>query len=179
MMYIVFITMFDVYCYGIIYQQKIKQENYKSTFWQWLFWESTTSGKESDTAPVSVIRYRVIQKTIEVTGIIVILYYCGLWAALGLLVSHYLLTYDLLFYIVMAQTYLFADFEKNVNTYWLQNWYQSGYFIFKPFNSMYFWISGLSGLVIAAGACYISLRKRSITNIGSYFNGTTKMQKMF
>ena len=127
-------------------------------FWEWLFLEKKQEGSGSE--PVSVTRYRVIQKTIEISGFIVILYYCGLWVALGLLISHYMLTYDLLFYIAMGQTYLFAGFEKNVNTYWLQNRYQIGYFIFKPFNSVYFWISGFAGILLAAGSCYVTGKKK-------------------
>lgn len=144
--YIFLITLFDVYSYGIIYQQKIKQENYSSTVWSWIFQES---GKESGTGHIQVTRYRIIQKSLEFIGLIIIFYYCGIWSALGILVSHYLMSYDLLFYLFLGQTNLFTEFQRYNSTFWLQNWYQSGYFILNPFNPVIFYISGFTGIMIA------------------------------
>jgi len=144
--YIILITFFDVYSYGIIYQEKIKQENYSSPVWSWVFKES---GKETGNEHIQVTRYRIIQTSLETLGIIIIFYYCGLWSAIGLLVSHYLLSYDLLFYIILNKTYLFAEFQRYNSTYWLQNWYQAGHFILDPFNPVVFYILGFSGIIIA------------------------------
>jgi hypothetical protein len=113
---------------------------------------------------VTVPRYRVIQKTLEISGILVILFICGLWPAAGLVVSHYLLTYDLLFYIVLNDTGGFRNFEQSTNPYWLQNWYQSGYFILKPFNSLYFYISGFAGLAAAFAFCFVRGKKLRLLN---------------
>ena len=147
--YIIVITLFDVYCYGIVYQEKIKKENYSHPVWSWVFMES---GQESGTEHIAVTRYRVIQKSLEIGGIIVVLYFCGLWAAIGLVISHYLMTYDMLFYIVLGQT----DFLRSLkDAWWLTNWYQTGYFILKPFNSVYFYVSGITGLLTAVMSCFI------------------------
>lgn len=155
--YIILITLFDAYGYGIVYQQKIKEENYTNQFWSWVFHET---GRESATEHIQVPRYRIIQKSIEAVGIIIVLYFCGVWTAIGLLLSHYLMTYDLLFYLVLNKTYLFGEFQKYNSTYWLQNWYQSGYFILQPFNSVYFHISGIMGIVIPVAFCFIKLPKK-------------------
>lgn len=155
--YIILITLFDAYSYGIVYQHKIKEENYSNQFWSWVFHET---GKETTTEHLHVPRYRIIQESIEAAGIIVVLYFCGLWTAIGLLLSHYLMTYDLLFYLILNKTYLFSEFQKYNLTYWLQNWYQSGYFILQPFNPIYFHISGIMGIVIATAFCFIKLPKK-------------------
>lgn len=158
--YIVFITLFDVYCYGYIYQQKIQAENYKSTFWQWVFSES---GSESGGEHIAVARYRAIQKSIEVAGLIIILYYCGLWAAIGILISHYLMAYDLLFYIILGQTGFFSVIEKGLDPWWLKYYYQAGYLIFNPFKTIYFYISGFAGIIIAGIMCYIPRQSKAIS----------------
>jgi len=156
--YIVFITLFDVYCYGIIYREKIQNENYNNTLWLWVFEES---GSNSAGENPDVPRYRIIQKAVEISGIAIIFYFCGLWVAIGLLISHYLLSYDMLYYIILNQTHLFKTFEQGINTYWLTRPYQIGNFIFKPFNSLYFYISGFMGLAIATGFCFLPLKKRA------------------
>jgi hypothetical protein len=147
--YIIIITLFDCYSYGIIYQQKIKQEGYSNSVWSWVFQESTENGI------ISVPRYRVIQKTIEIAGLVLIFYYCGVWCTIGLLIAHYLLSFDLLFYIFLNQTHLFADFEKYNLTYWLRYPYQAGYYLLQPFNAVRFYIMGLTGIIIALIFCYI------------------------
>jgi hypothetical protein len=161
--YIILITLFDVYSYGIVYQQKIKQENYSNTFWSWVFNETV---KESGNEHIQVTTYRIIQQTIQFGGIIIIFYYCGVWTAIGLLISHYLMSYDLLFYLLLGQTHLFAEFQKYNSAYWLQNWYQAGYFILQPFNPCWFYISGITGIIIAFAFCFIHpvKYKRSYTN---------------
>ena len=146
LIYIIFITLIDVYSYGIIYQQKIKKENYSHPVWSWVFKESAN---ESNGEHIVVTHYRVIQKSLEIIGALIIFYYCGFWSFLGILISHYLLSYDLLFYIVLNQTYLFNEFQFQYPPYWLQNWYQIGYFVLKPFNPLTFWICGFGGIVIA------------------------------
>ena len=158
-LYIVSISLFDTYCYGIIYQQKIQKENYKNPFWSWVFWES---GHETGGEHVIVIRYRVIQKSLEITGIIIIFYFCGIWPAIGLVLSHYHLTYDLFFYIILNQTNSFENLEKALNPYWLQNWYQIGYFILKPFNTLNFYVSGIGGLLIPLIFCFLPFERKNI-----------------
>jgi hypothetical protein len=148
--YIILITLFDSYSYGIIYQQKIKQENYTNPVWSWVFKES---GQEANGEHVTVPYYRIIEKSIEIIGALIIFYYCGFWCFLGILISHYLLTYDLLFYLILNQTYLFHEFQYQNSPYWLQNWYQVGYFVLQPFNPMMFYIVGFLGVVIAMGMC--------------------------
>jgi hypothetical protein len=148
--------MMDVYSYGIVYQQKIKQEGYSSAVWSWVFKET---GKEEGNEHIRVPRYRFIQKSIEILGIIVIFYFCGIWSALGLIISHYLLSYDLLFYLILNKTYLFAEFQKYNSTYWLQNWYQIGYFILDPFKPIIFYLSGFAGIALAVFCSLIKIKK--------------------
>jgi hypothetical protein len=152
----VLITLFDVYSYGIIYQQKILKENYHSPLWSWVF-----EGKQSISNPdeIEVPRYRIIQKSLEVAGILIILYLCGMLPAAGLVLSHYLLAYDLLFYLVLDPAFIFDKLHNAVNPYWLQNWYQIGYFILKPYNGIYFFTSGVIGLLIVSFSCYLPLKK--------------------
>jgi hypothetical protein len=150
--YIIIITLFDSYSYGTIYQQKIKGEGYSNPALSWVFHESSENGI------VSVPRYRVIQKSIEIAGLIIIFYYCGLWCTVGLLIAHYLLSFDLLFYIFLNQTQLFGDFEKYNLTYWLQYSYQAGYYLLQPFNAVRFYIMGFFGIIIALGSCFIPNR---------------------
>ncbi|MCI0449242.1 MAG: hypothetical protein L0Y79_05555 [Chlorobi bacterium] len=158
--YIAIITFFDVYCYGIIYKQKIQSENYNppQAGWLWVFEES---GSNSAGENPDVPRYRIIQKAVEISGIAIIFYICGLWAAIGLLLSHYLLSYDLLYYIILNQTHLFKIFEKGINAYWLTRPYQIGYFILKPFNSLYFYTSGFIGLAAAIGFCFLPVERKN------------------
>jgi len=152
--YIILITLFDSYLYGIIYQQKIKEDGYSNPVWSWVFHETKEDGI------VLVPRYRVIQKVIEVGGLIIIFYYCGLWCAFGLLIAHYLLSFDLLFYLILNKTYLFTEFEKNNVTYWLRYPYQAGYFLLQQFNPIVFYIMGFTGLAAAVGSCFMGKKKR-------------------
>jgi hypothetical protein len=152
--YIVLTTVFDSYSYGVIYQQKIKQEGYTNAVWSWLFHESNNNGI------ISVPRYRIIQKIVEIGGLVLIFYYCGLWCTIGLLIAHYLLSFDLLFYIFLNKTYLFAEFEKNNVTYWLRYPYQAGYYLLQPFNAVRFYIIGFGGIIIALVFCFVPQRVR-------------------
>ena len=151
--YIILVTLFDSYSYGIIYQQKIKEEGYSNPVWSWVFHETKEDGI------ISVPRYRVIQKVIEIAGLIIIFYYCGLWCTIGLLIAHYLLSFDLLFYLILNKTYLFAEFERFNDTYWLRYPYQAGYFWLQKFNPVVFYIMGFTGIVASLGSCLIGKRK--------------------
>jgi hypothetical protein len=159
--YIILITLFDSYSYGIIYQQKIKQEGYSNHVWSWVFKES---GDEVEGGIVTVPRYRIIQKIVEITGLIIVSYFCGVWCTAGLLIAHYLLSFDLLFYIVLDQTDLFTFFEKNNLTYWLRYGYQAGYFLLNPFSAVRFYIMGLSGIAIALMTCFIPYKNAKNIN---------------
>jgi hypothetical protein len=154
--YIVIITLFDSFSYGVIYQQKIKREKYDHPVWSWVFKES---GGELEGGIVTVPRYRVIQKIIEISGLIIVFYFCGVWCTIGLLIAHYLLSFDLLFYIVLGHTDSFAFFEKYNLTYWLRYQYQAGYFLLNPFNAVRFYIMGFAGIGIALGSSFIKKEK--------------------
>ena len=154
--YIILITLFDSYSYGIIYQQKIKEEGYSNPVWSWVFHETKEDGI------ISVPRYRIIQKVIEVGGLVIIFYYCGLWCTIGLLIAHYLLSFDLFFYLILNKTYLFAEFERLNDTYWLRYPYQAGYFLLQRFNPVVFYIMGFTGIASAIGSCFIENKKRII-----------------
>ena len=170
--YIIIITLFDSYSYGIIYQQKIKQEGYTNPVWSWVFKESEPlpldKGEvEGVKEHIIVPHYRIIQKSIEIIGALLIFYFCGFRCFLGILFSHYLLTYDMLFYIVLNQTYLFHEFQYQYTPYWLQNWYQVGYFALKPFNPVIFYICGISGIMISILMCFIRFKKNGVNKMRS------------
>ncbi len=154
--YIILITLFDSCSYGVIYQQKIKSEGYNNPVWIWVFEET---GKEYEGGIVTVPRYRIIQKVIEIAGLIIVFCFCGVWCTAGLLIAHYLLSFDLLFYIVLGQTDSFIFFEKYNLTYWLRYQYQAGYFLLNPFNAARFYIMGFSGIAIAFLTCFIPRKK--------------------
>jgi hypothetical protein len=164
--YILFISLFDSYCYGIVYQQKIKKENYSNSVWTHVFRETGTGANAEDT---SVPTYRIIQKSVELLGLIIVFYLCGFWCTLGLLISHYLLTYDLLYYLILNQTYYFHNFQQLYSPYWLQNWYQVGYFVLQPFNSMMFYVCGISGIVIAVGLCFVNQGNNELPRSRNHF----------
>ncbi len=155
--YIILITLFDSYSYGIIYQQKIKRERYNNPVWTWVFKES---GGELEGGIVTVPRYRIIQKIIEISGLIIVFYFCGVWCTAGLLIAHYLLSFDLLFYILLGQTGSFDFFEKYNLTYWLRYQYQAGYFLLNPFNAVRFYIIGFTGIGIALVSCFIKGKRK-------------------
>jgi hypothetical protein len=117
------------------------------------------TGTEYEGGIISVPRYRIIQKIVEIGGLIVVFYFCGVWCTAGLLIAHYLLSFDLLFYIVLGQTGSFTFFEKYNFTYWLRYGYQAGYFLLNPFNAVRFYIMGLSGITIALMTCFIPGKK--------------------
>lgn len=150
--YILLIALFDSYCYGIVYQQKIKKENYSNPVWTKVFHETGTRANAENT---SVPTYRIIQKSVELLGLIIVFYFCGFWSTLGLVISHYLLTYDLLYYLILNQTYYFHNFQLLYSPYWLQNWYQAGYFVLQPFNPAIFYLCGFSGIALAIILCFL------------------------
>src|SRR4030095_299105 len=157
--YIIFITLFDVYSYGVVYQQKIQKENYKSAVWEWIFKESVipVKGGNHSTVHIEVPRYRFIQKTLEIGGIILILFFCGLPAAIGLAASHYLLTYDFLYYFFLNQLHTLTSLDNTFTPYWLMNWYQSGYLLLQPFNHINFIVSGALGILAALMGCIVQI----------------------
>jgi len=153
----VLITLLDSYSYGIIYQRKIKLEGYSNPVWNWVFEES---GGENEGGIVTVPRYRVIQKSIEFTGLLLVFYFCGGWCTIGLIIAHYFMSFDLLFYILLKQTYLFAEFEKHNSAYWLRYAYQAGYFILNPFKGLIFYVSGITGIIMSVLFCFLPARYR-------------------
>lgn len=158
LLYIIFITLFDCYFYGIVYQQKMAENNqYKNGFYGRLFEEQ----KSPETGIITVPNYRIIQKTIEIAGLLVILYFCGILPALGIVLAHYFMSFDLLFYLLLNQTGLFAEFERFNNAYWLQYWYQAGYFLLNPFNTIAFYASGLTGIALAISSCFVKVKNKS------------------
>lgn len=151
--YIILITLFDCYFYGIVYRQKMAEDIYcKNSFTGWLFEEK----KSDETGNIEVPNYRILQKIIEISGLLIIFYFCGIFPVIGIALSHYFMSYDLLFYLFLKQTDLFVEFEKFNNTYWLQNWFQSGYFLLNPFNTVSFYVSGFTGIMLAFIFCFIS-----------------------
>ena len=117
------------------------------------------SEQEGVNEHITVPHYRIIQKSLEILGILIIFYFCSVWSSLGLLFSHYLLTYDLFFYLFLNQTYLFREFQNQYSPYWLQNCYQAGYFLLQPFNPMLFYISGITGIMVAVVLSLIKIER--------------------
>ncbi|RPI13471.1 MAG: hypothetical protein EHM58_18420 [Ignavibacteriae bacterium] len=157
--YILLISLFDSYTYGIVYQQKMaNNQNYINKFTVWLFEEQ----KSSSSHILDVPNYRMLQKTLEIGGLIAVFYFCGFLPAIGILLSHYFMSYDLLFYIILKQTQIFSVYEMYNNTYWLQNWFQAGYYFLNPFDRVMFYTSGFAGIALAITLCFVKVRKKTI-----------------
>jgi hypothetical protein len=59
--YIILITLFDSYFYGVVYQQKMAEDtHYKNSFTGWMFKEQ----KSPETGIIEVPNYRMIQKSL-------------------------------------------------------------------------------------------------------------------
>lgn len=157
--YILFVSLFDSYTYGIVYQQKMaNNHNYVNTFTVWLFNEQNSSTP----GIIDVPNYRMLQKTIEIGGLLAVLYFCGSLPAIGIALSHYFMSYDLLFYIILGQTRVFPSYEIYNNTYWLRNWFQAGYFLLNPFDHIMFYTSGFAGLALAITFCFAKVKRKEI-----------------
>lgn len=159
--YIFIITVFDSYTYGVVYQQKMaNNKNYVNTFTVWLFNEQKTSSPGIFDVP----NYRMLQKTLEIGGLLAVLYFCGYLPAIGIALSHYFMSYDLLFYIILKQTHVFRYYEMYNSTYWLQNWYQAGYYLLNPFDRIMFYTSGFAGIALAIIFCFAKVEKQKISS---------------
>lgn len=156
--YIIIVSLFDSYTYGIVYAQKMaNNHNYVNTFTTWLFEEQNPKSGFFD-----VPNYRMLQKTLEIGGLLVVLYFCGVLPAFGLLLSHYFMSYDLLFFIILKTTYIFAEYEMYNSTYWLQNWYQAGYYLLNPFHRIMFYTSGIAGIALAITFSFARIKRPEI-----------------
>ena len=164
--YILLGTLFDAYAYGIVYQKRIQQQGCTDPVWTWVFSESVSS-----TGIVTVPRYRVIQKVVEISGWIAVAYYGGLWCAAGVLVAHYFVSFDLLFYVFLGQTHIFVAFEETNATYWLRHPYQAGYFLQDPFQGARFYALGLTGIASALGSCWVPQDCKKLRENANPFGG--------
>jgi hypothetical protein len=135
-----------------------ENKQYKTQFTGWMFEEHKTSQPGVTEVP----NYRLIQKSIEIGGLLAVLYLCGIFPAIGIALSHFFMSYDLLFYLFLKQTAVFSEYEKFNNTYWLQNWYQAGYFLLNPFNTVVFYTLGFAGITLAVTLCFAKIKKPEI-----------------
>lgn len=127
-LYIVIITLLDVWIYG---SHEKNPEKFK-----WLF--------------NPVIRYRILQKLWEIAGLGAIYLLFGIYPVMGLLIGHYCLLYDRLYYLFNRQEYLLFDYqERDVNVFWLRKIWNIGFFALRPFQVWKFNLVALIGFTIA------------------------------
>ena len=153
------IVFLDGLMYGMMFERKICGQEYGSgiygwwgvswmvdrlygifwRFWNWLFavkW-------------VEPVRYRILQKVIEVGGLFLVFWYGGIWQVVGILWAFYWLLNDYGYYVLTGQLWIAKGYKQAV---WLTAMYQSGYWILNPYDYRRFRLSaaiGLIGLVIS------------------------------
>lgn len=141
----------DSFLFGFCYEIKIKhlptnRGIFSSKIFDWVY---------DLIAPVvnllfsKIIIYRVFQKIIEISGIVLVgyLYNWNIIPICGLLISHYFMTYDLGYYLLLNQWNLLENSHSH-----LTKWYTIGKLIFftdtEAFDIKIFIIAGLIGFII-------------------------------
>jgi hypothetical protein len=147
----------DAFCYGYINEICIKgavenpsgifggklsrgiYEKFRG-FWLWLMEPEFFYGGYEP------IRYRIIQKLLEITFILISYFFGSAGEAAGLLLAHYFLTNEYGYYVLLSQLKFAKKYRGRVS--WLTHWYQSGYWMLKEYNYQTFRLSAIIGLLI-------------------------------
>jgi small-conductance mechanosensitive channel len=127
----------DALLYGYFYEQRKN----KLLF---LFWELKHKGRTI--VPV----YRLLQGLLDAGAIYLIYTYSGIVPLAGFILAWYSMAKEYLYYIFMWQWQVMLNFENDdVDTYWLERIYFSGYWLFKSgFTFKRFTVSAAIGLII-------------------------------
>jgi hypothetical protein len=134
-LYVLIVSGFDSYFYG----------RGEKGYYKWLFKPFNWFGREVP------IRYRVLQKILETTGLALVLVVTDIYCVIACLICHYFMLLDRLYYIFNGQENGLKEAERtNANMYWLKPIYFSGYFFFKDkFTVLKFNISAIIGILIS------------------------------
>jgi len=134
-LYILYTSGFDSYFYG-----RGEEGHFK-----WLFKYYLLFGIEVP------LRYRVIQKINELSGIAAIYFLLGPWGVLACLIAHYFMVLDRIYYILNRQETSLQCFEEyNIHTDWLCRWWFSGKWFFRNgFTVSMFNLSAVTGLIVS------------------------------
>lgn len=136
-LYILLITLHDCYFYGVLYEKR--QSNFFLVRPLW--------------------HYRIYQKLVEIAGLVFLFYLFESWPQIiGLLLAHYFMTFDRLYYVFMRQEYLIKEYETHIHApFWLSYPWQFGFVMWKlnpgakgnNYSAMTFTGSALLGLAVA------------------------------
>jgi len=95
------------------------------------------------------IRYRyIIQKPLEI-GLLIFLYFLthNFGLIFSILISHYWLIYDRLFTVFLNREFMIKKIDED--PVWLKYWFQSGFWLFKPYKYWKYNLSFLIGLIFS------------------------------
>ncbi|KXK56237.1 MAG: hypothetical protein UZ05_CHB002000250 [Chlorobi bacterium OLB5] len=133
--YVLFTSGFDSYFYG----------RGEKGYFKWLFKHFNWFGRDVP------MRYRILQKTVELGGLTAVFIFGGFWCVAACLICHYFMLLDRLYYIFNGQEENIKKYEEqNGDPFWLTPFWFSGFFFFKNgFTVAKFNTSALIGIVIS------------------------------
>ena len=149
LIYFFAIVLLDSFLYGYCYEIKLRgfelsRGLFKFSIFDWIFGLIKT--------PVAwlfddIRRYRVFQKLVELSGLIIIFVNFGWMPLIGLLLAHYLQSFDLGYYVVLDQVDLIHTSYDH-----LIKWYTFGgvlwYINSHAYNPIQFVVSGILGFIL-------------------------------
>lgn len=148
--YFLVLVLLDSFLWGFCYEQKMLKLNTNKGLFNGKVFDSISNIIKpiTDFLFSKVIIYRIFQKVLEISGLIGIYFLTNSFLPIvGLLLAHYLMSYDLGYYVVLNQFGLL----KTSHTH-LIKWYTLGGIVFKTdakaFNTKLFVIFGLMGIAL-------------------------------
>lgn len=148
--YFLVLVLLDSFLWGFCYEQKMLKLNTNKGLFNGKVFDSISNLIKpiTDFLFSKVIIYRVFQKVLEISGLIGIYFLTNSFLPIiGLLLAHYLMSYDLGYYAVLNQFSLL----KTSHTH-LIKWYTLGGIVFKTdakaFNTKLFIIFGIMGIAL-------------------------------
>src|SRR5689334_480940 len=104
LLYTLIASGFDSYFYG----------RGEKGYFKWLFHPYEWFGRDVP------LRYRILQKAVELAGLTAVFIFGGLWCVAACLTCHYFMLLDRLYYIFNGQEQILKRIETyNENPYWL------------------------------------------------------------
>ncbi len=150
-LYILVILFLDTFLYGYCYEIKIQRLGTNSGLYSAPIFNTIYEFLQ---APINwlfsnVVNYRVFQKLIEISGLVLVYISTGsVVPVIGLLVAHYFQTFDFLYYVVMDQLNLVQTSYQH-----LLRWYGVGYVLWfinsGVFVPMSFFVFGGLGFIFS------------------------------
>lgn len=164
LLYYFLLVLNDSLFYGVFKEHFIQGSNYgrgifHSKFWDWLylkfhkqiFWLMNELPQPQKIFIIKIdCNYRwLLQKPLEIGLAILIFYLSGFnwYLLLGVIISHYFLSYDFTYCIVLNQTYLLHQ-PNQWKPLWLMYPFQIGYWLFKNYNFKKYMWSAIIGFIL-------------------------------